>query len=111
MAQHAQKRHVARKAADGQAVPRGGGVEVIGGAQGPGAGHVLQHDGRIAGDVLADMLGDEARIGVIAAAGAVTEHQLHRAAAIEVGGCLGLRAGADTGEGKGQRKPEQLSPH
>src|SRR3977135_3631531 len=38
-----------------------------------GAGHVLHHDGRIAGQMLAEMAADEACIGFVRAAGAGTD--------------------------------------
>ena len=43
-------------------------VEIIGRADAAGAGHVLRHDVRLARQEPADMPGDQAAVGVVAAA-------------------------------------------
>ena len=85
-------RHAAAEHADGRAVLGRDVVEVVRGLERARARHVLHHDGRIAGDVLADMAGENAGIGVVAAAGAVADDQVDGLAAVEVGDRV-LRAG------------------
>ena len=50
--------------ADGQAVGFGSFVNMIGGDQAAGAGHVLDDDARVAGNVFTHMTRDRARVGV-----------------------------------------------
>ena len=54
--------------ADNGAVLRRRRSRVVARPAGAGARHVLRHDGRMAGDVLADMARDRRRIEVVAAA-------------------------------------------
>ncbi len=55
LAEHLAEEEAADEMADGQAVRLGDFVNMIGGDQAAGAGHVLDHDTRVAGDVLAHM--------------------------------------------------------
>ena len=93
------KRCVACDDAHHRAVFRRGGIDVGGGGEAAGAGHVLRNDVGIAGQVLADMPRDGARPQVIAAAGAEADDHLYGLAGIVIrrgrlGGC-------------GQRSPHQ----
>ena len=60
-------------------------VEIIGELERARARHVLHHDRRIARDMPAEMAGEDAGVGVIAAAGAIADDQVEVLAAIEVG--------------------------
>src|SRR5436190_16769623 len=62
------ERRVAGDNADHGAVLRCGGVDMRGGGEAAGAGHVLRHDRRIAWQMLADMARNRAAPQVIAAA-------------------------------------------
>ena len=64
-------------------------VEPVGRAAAAGAGHVLRHDGRLAGNVRADEAAEHAGIEVVAAAGAVADDEGDALAAIEVGDVVG----------------------
>jgi len=55
------------------AVLRGDLVDVVRGLEAAGAGHVLRHDGRLSGNVLAEMARDQAAVEIVAAAGGVTD--------------------------------------
>ena len=49
-----------------------------------GARHVLRHDGRIAGDVLADVAGEMPRVEVVAAADREADHEVDGLALVEL---------------------------
>ena len=78
-------RHAAADHADRGAVLGRDVVEEIREPQAAGAGHVLRHDVGIAGDVLAHVAREHARIEVVVAAGGVADQQLDGLAAVEVG--------------------------
>ena len=79
--------------ADGEAVRLGDFVDVIGGDQTAGAGHVFDDEGRIAGNMLAQVARDGARVGVVAAAGGAADDDADRFAFVE----WFLREGASRG--------------
>src|SRR5262249_60603968 len=62
---------------------------VVRGAHAAGAIHVLHHHDWIARYVAADMPADDARVEVVAAAGAEADDKVDGAAAIEIGDALG----------------------
>ena len=68
----------ARERAERGAVLRRGGVDEIRRAQRAGARHVLRHDGRLAGDVLAHVAGEMAGVEVVAAADREADQQVDR---------------------------------
>ena len=73
-------------------------IDVIGGDHRAGALHVAHDDGRIAGDVLAEMARHQPRIGVGAAAGIEARDEIDRLAAVEIGDVVGAgrqRTGRD----------------
>ena len=57
----------------------------MGGAQGSRARHVLDDDGGIARDEIAEMAGEQAGVEVIPAAGAIAHDDLNLLAPIEIG--------------------------
>src|SRR5262249_40385942 len=59
-------------------------IDVLRGAQAPGAGHVLRHDRRPARDMLADVAGDQPAVEVVAAADAVADDEIDGLAAVEI---------------------------
>ena len=59
-------------------------VDMACGAQAAGARHVLHHDARLPGNVLAEIVRDHARVEIEAAAGRVAGDQRHRLALVEV---------------------------
>lgn len=69
LAEHLLEKQTADEMADGQAVGFGDFVDVICRNQGSCAGHILNDEGWIAGDVFAQMARDHAGIRIIAAAG------------------------------------------
>ena len=90
--------------AEGRAVLGADIVEPVGEPQAAGALHVLRHDVRIAGNVLAHVAREHARIEVVAAADAVADIEIDGLALVEVGHALRAAArGGDKQEGRGQR--------
>ena len=75
---------------DDGAVLRRDVVEIVEHLQPAGAGHVLRHDARIAGDVLADVASHQPRLDVVLAAGADPDQHVDRLAAVEVRHRIGL---------------------
>ncbi len=91
VADDGEERHVARKGGDRGAVVRRGIGEEVDGAQTAGARHVLHDHVWIAGNVPAEMSGEQPSIDVIAAAGAVADDQLDLLALVELGDRIGAR--------------------
>ena len=89
--------HAAADGGERQAVLGGDAIDILRGLHRAGARHVLHHHGRIAGDVLADVTAEQARIEVVAAAGGEADQDGDGLAAIEV--LRGLRA-----RGRGERQ-------
>ena len=85
------ERRIVLHEADHRAVALGGGIEIIGRGEPAGARHVAHDDGRMAGNVRADMAGNRPRQGVVAAGRAGGDDQRHRAAAVEIGDRIGRR--------------------
>ena len=105
VADDAQQRHVAGKGGEHGAVLGGGIVKVIDRAQAAGTRHVLDDDGGIARDVLAQMGGDEAPVNVIAAARSIPDHQIDHLALVEIRHPIGARRRA------GQHQHEESRRH
>ena len=81
-------------------------VELVGEDQARGARHVLDDDVRIAGDVLAHVAGERARVQVVAAAGGEADADGDGLAAIEVGdGILRRCLRGQERDGAGDRQP------
>jgi hypothetical protein len=70
---------------DDGAVPRCNVVHVICGRDAAGSRQVLRDDGGISGNVLAEMLGESARIDVVAATHRCADDQLDIFALVEIG--------------------------
>ena len=68
---------------DGCAVAIRSVVERVGGGEPRRRGHVLRYDGRHAGQMLAEVAGEYARIGVVAAAGPARDQHGDRPALVE----------------------------
>src|SRR5215813_13876279 len=64
-----------REGADDGAVLRGHGIKVIGRLQAAGAAHVLRHNRRVAGNMLAQMPRHQSAVRVITAANAVADEE------------------------------------
>jgi hypothetical protein len=64
---------------------------VTGRAQAAGARHVLNHDPRLAGDVLAEVIRDHARVEIEAAAGRIAGDQRHGPALVKLGDGVRVR--------------------
>jgi hypothetical protein len=104
----------AGEGAERGAVLRRRGVDEIRRAQAAGAGHVLRHDGRIAGDVLAHVAGEMAGVEVVAAADGKADRQIDGLALVELLDALGAdgQGGqSDEGEGGGQQAHFKLQTH
>ncbi len=69
-----------------------------------GAGHVLHHDRRRSRHVLAEMLGEQPRHGVVAAAGAEADLDGDLAALVEVRHRIGTSSRNDGGRGEQRRQ-------
>ena len=67
-------------------------------AQRTDAGHVLDDDGWMAGDEIAQMPRQQARVEVIAAARAIADNDLNLLAAIEIGDVVGARGPGEHAE-------------
>src|SRR5262249_29619906 len=78
----------AAEGGDRRAVLRADIVDPVGKPQAAGAFHVLRDDGRVAGDVLAQMAGKHAGIEIVGAADAVADIELDVAALVELRGRL-----------------------
>jgi hypothetical protein len=70
---------------DDGAVPRRNVVHVICGRDAAGGRHVLRDNGGIAGNVLAEMLGESARVDIVAATHRCADDQLDIFALVEIG--------------------------
>src|SRR5262249_56909414 len=77
--------------ADHCAVARRRRIKIIGEAETASAFHVLRHDGRIAGNMVAEPTRDQARVKIITATDAVADVKIDRFAAIEIGDALRAR--------------------
>ncbi len=66
-----------------------GGVEIVREAQAAGARHVLGHDERIAGDVLAHVAGEHARVEIVPAARRHADEHADLVVRVEVGDRIG----------------------
>ena len=88
--------------ADGQAILRRARIKKGRRRHAASARHVAGHDGGIARDMAGHVGGEHPRIGVIAASGGKSDHDVDRLATIEV---FGL------GEGLRAEQPRRASPH
>ena len=83
--QHGGDRRLPIQRASDRAIARGHALDILGGAQGSRARHVLDDDGGIARDEIAEMAGEQAGVEVIPAAGAISHDDLNLLAPIEIG--------------------------
>ncbi len=70
--------------AERQAVGFGDAIDIVGADDVAGAGHVLHHDRRIAGDILADVTRRQPRPKIVAAGGGGRDHHGNRFALIKI---------------------------
>ena len=75
-------------------------LDVLRGLGAAGARHVLDHDGRLAGDVAAEMARHRARVDVVAAARSAADDHLDGLAGVVVGG--GKRGAGQRSAGRDQ---------
>ena len=91
-----------------RAVLRGDVVEPIGSLAAARAGHVLRHDGGVAGDVLAEVACQQTGVDVVTTSDLPADHQLDALAGKETAGvtgdCLGTDLCADLGVGLSKRR-------
>ncbi len=97
------ERNAALGRADVQAVLGGDDGDIIGHHEPAAAGHVAHDHLRIAGDVLADVLGDEAGVDVIAAAGGQAD--------VEGDGLVLEEFGRALGEGRPRNRRRPHAEH
>ena len=107
-AQELLHRNATRERAEYGAVLRRDIVDIVRHFKRSGARHVLRHQRRIAGYVLAHVACQRARIDVVAAASRKSDQNLNRLALIEIGDCIGrlCRHGGKTDE----RRQTQRGP-
>ena len=91
----------ADEVADGQAVGLGDLVHIVGGNQKSRAGHVVDDEGRVAGDMFAHVAGDGAGVGVVAAAGGGADDDPDGLAAIKIF----LGKGVETQSQQNEQRP------
>ncbi len=72
-----------------QAVGLGDLIYMIGREQAGGAGHVLDDDGRVPRNLVAQVARDQARVGIEATAGGEADDQFDSLAFVEWRGCIG----------------------
>src|SRR5262249_29741953 len=88
----------AGEAAEGRAILGPEWVEAVRRLDRAGARHVLHDNGRVSGDVAADVAAERAGVEVVATARGVADHQVDAAPAVEVGHGVRLRANAGAHE-------------
>ena len=87
--------------------------EIVGRLERARARHVLEHDVRVAGDVLADVAGEHAQVELEGRARPIADHRLHRPALVEFFRTLLRSRGRCGGEqcGNGKRAGRAESTH
>jgi hypothetical protein len=96
--ERAEQGHVAGEGAEDGAVLGRHIVEVIGGAQTSGAGHVLHDDAGIAGNVPAHVARQEPRIHIVAAARPIADDESDLLALVEIGDRISGRRGHESSD-------------
>jgi hypothetical protein len=82
--------------ADGKTVGLGYYEEMVCANQSPSAGHVVDDDGRVAGNILAEMAGDKASVSIVPTSRRGPNYDSDRFPLVERCGAMGeLRTGAD----------------
>src|SRR6185503_8959374 len=82
-AQNMLEDQTADEMANDEAIRFGDFVDVVGGDQTAGAGHVFDDEGRIAGNMLAQVARDGARVGVVTAPGGAADDDADRFTFVE----------------------------